>query len=196
MPVGEYSKDNLPPKDEIKKIIRKSMDMVGIKGDRLVEKNRQIILNAFNTLLRKKGKTTKYEKKVNKPIKVETLGIDKETIAIGNLRHNATVFYTDNFADETLKENQEIIELVIADESLPKSASKQQNPFLFKTPLDLVFTKADPERKFVEALCNKNNVEKIDCWIKSKIRVFIVLNILLLPWVENIQRHKPLIPTF
>jgi len=33
------------------------MDRRGIKGDRLVEKNRQCILKTFGTLLRKRGKT-------------------------------------------------------------------------------------------------------------------------------------------
>jgi len=169
---GEYTKNELPPRDVIKNIIKKSMERVGIKGDRLVEKNRQKILQAFGTLLRKKGKTIVNVRKINEPIPVNTLGMDKETMAVGNLRHGYTVFYSDNFENEVSEDIKEIIKMVKEDESLPKSAEKEINQFLFKTPLDLVFTNGGPERKFVEHLCKKDNVEKIHCWIKSRDKGF------------------------
>ena len=52
----QYTKNNLPPRDRIKDIIIKSMRRVGIIGDRLIQKNVNKILQAFGTLLRKKGK--------------------------------------------------------------------------------------------------------------------------------------------
>ena len=72
LPTGNYSKEKLPPKEEITKIIRNSMDKVGIKGDRLVEKNRNKILSSFNTLLRKAGKTVVYQKEAQKPYGIST----------------------------------------------------------------------------------------------------------------------------
>lgn len=172
LPEGEYTKNDLPPKEVLKKIIRTSMDRRGIKGGRLVEKNRQKILQAFGTLLRKKGKTIVNVRKVNEPEPISTEGMDRETIAVGNLRHNSTVFYTDNFENELSEEIKDIVKDVINDEGLPKSAEKGMNQYLFKTPLDIVFTKAEPERKFVEQLCKKENTEKIDVWIKSRDRGF------------------------
>jgi hypothetical protein len=50
---------------EIKKIIVKSMEDVGIKGDRLTEVNKHKIESSFNTLLRKTGKTV-FNKKMLK----------------------------------------------------------------------------------------------------------------------------------
>jgi type III restriction enzyme len=172
LPEGEYTKNDLPPKEVLKKIIRTSMDRRGIKGDRLVEKNRQKVLQAFGTLLRKKGKTIVNVRKVNEPEPVSTTEMDRETMAVGNLRHNSTVFYSDNFENELLEENRDILKEVINDESLPKSAEKGMNQYLLKTSLDVVFTKAEPERKFVEQLCRKENAEKIDAWIKSRDRGF------------------------
>jgi type III restriction enzyme len=168
LPEGEYTKNDLPPKEVLKKVIRTSMDRRGIKGGRLVEKNRQKILQAFGTLLRKKGKTIVNVRKVNEPEPISTEDMDRETMAVGNLRHNSTVFYTNNFEDETSEENRDILKDVINDESLPKSAEKGINQYLSKTPLDIVFTKAEPERRFVEYLCKKENAEKIDAWIKSR----------------------------
>lgn len=172
LPEGEYTKNNLPPKDTLRKIIRTSMDRRGIKGNRLVENNRQKILQAFGTLLRKKGKTIINVRRANKPEPVFTTEMDRETMAAGNLRHNSTVFHSDNFENDLSEESRDILHEVINDESLPKSAEKDINQYLFKTPLDIVFTKAEPERKFVEQLCKKENTEKIDTWIKSRDRGF------------------------
>ncbi len=168
LPTGKYSKENLPPKDEIKKIIRNSMDKVGIKGDRLIEKNKHKIESSFNTLLRKSGKTTFYQKKAKDPFKISTAAVEKESIAVGNLRHNSTVYYSSDYAKEVETEVREILDAVIEDESFPKSASKEINAFLFKSPIDLVFTKYEPERKFIDHLCKTDNAKEIEAWMKSR----------------------------
>lgn len=168
LPTGNYSKDNLPPKDEIKKIIVRSMDRVGIKGNRLIEKNKHKVESSFNTLLRKSGKTTFYQRKSKEPFKIQTSDVERESISVGNLRHNATVFYSSDFSKDLAEEQRDILQAVIDDESFPKSAAKEINAFLFKTPLDLVFTKYEPERKFIEQLCKPENAKVVDSWIKSR----------------------------
>jgi type III restriction enzyme len=168
LPEGQYTKNELPPKSELRKIILNSMNRRGIKGDRLVDKNAQRIFSAFNTLLRKKGKTIVHERKVTKPVAILTSDISKETIAVGNLRHQASVFYTDDYETEVNIDVKKILEAIIEDESLPRSAIKRSNPYLFKTQLDVVFTKAEPERRFIETLCKKENAEKIEAWLKSR----------------------------
>jgi type III restriction enzyme len=172
LPTGNYSKEKLPPKDEIKKIIINSMDRVGIKGDRLIEKNMQKILSSFNTLLRKSGKTTVYERKAKVPFTISTSNIERESIAVGNLRHNSTVFHSSNYETELDVENKEILNAVLEDESFPRSSSKEINAFIFKTPLDLIFTKGEPERKFIEHLCKNENAKIIESWIKSRDMAF------------------------
>ena len=168
LPEGDYTKNNLPPKGELRKIILNSMNRRGIMGNRLVDKNAQRIFSAFNTLLRKKGKTIVHERKINKPYLISTSNMAKERMAVGNLRHNSSVFYSDDYESELSEEVKEILEAIIEDESLPRSAIKRTNPFLFKTPLDIVFTKAEPERRFLETLCKKENAEKIGSYIKSR----------------------------
>jgi len=168
LPTGKYSKENLPSKEEIKSIIRKSMTKVGIKGDRLIEKNKMKIENSFNTLLRKSGKTTFYAKKAKEPFIISTTKVEKESIAVGNLRHHSTIFYSSDFINEVDTDVRDILSAVIEDESFPKSASKEINSFLFKTPVDLVFTNYEPEKKFVEHLCKPENAKVIDSWLKSR----------------------------
>lgn len=168
LPEGEYTKKNLPPKEEIRKIITNSMKKVGIKGDRLVEKNRQNILKSFGTLLRKKGKTIIYEREAEEPTKVKTKGMDRESMSVGSVERGATVFYSDNYKDEVELDVKEALEPIIEDENLPRSASKEKSQYLFKTPIDLLFTRGTPERSFVEGLCKKDNAEKIEAFVKSR----------------------------
>jgi type III restriction enzyme len=168
LPTGNYSKDKLPPKEEITNIIRTSMDKKGIKGDRLIEKNQHKILSSFNTLLRKAGKTVVYQKEAQKPYVISTKEMNKESMALGNLRHNSTVFYSTDHKIELDSENLELLGIVILDESLPRSASFEVNKFMFKTPLDLTFSKATPERTFIKELCGTKNAEKIESWLKSR----------------------------
>jgi type III restriction enzyme len=168
LPLGDYAKDKMPPREELTKIIRTSMDRVGIKGDRLIEKNKIKIENSFNTLLRKMGKTTVYEKTVKEPFIISTQKVGAESLAVGNLRRTSTVFYSSNYSKELSIEQSEILNAVIEDESFLKSANKEINTFLFKTPLDIVFTRSEPERKFVERLCKQEMSLKIEAWIKSR----------------------------
>ena len=168
LPTGNYSKANLPPKEEIKKIVRQSMEEVGIKGDRLTETNKIKIESSFNTLLRKTGKTTFYERKAKKPFLISTQNMDRESIAVGNLRQNATVFYSSNYEKELEIELREVLEAIIEDGSFPRNALRETNNFVLKTPLDLILTKYEPERKFIERLCKPENAKNIDTWVKSR----------------------------
>ncbi len=169
----QYTKNNLPPRERIKEIIIKSMRKVGIKGNRLIEKNVNKIFQAFSTLLRKKGKTVVPDLKVNDPVKISTKDIQRESIGIGNLKRDYSIFYTNNWEYEIKdSEQKELFRQLLEDETLPRYALKEQNEFLFKTPLNLVFTNKEPERKFIEQLCRKDVVEKISAWIKSRDRGF------------------------
>ena len=169
----QYTQNNLPPQEKIRNIITKSMQNVGIKGDRIIEKNVHKILQSFSTLLRKKGKTVVQKLKINDPIAVNTKNIIKESSGIGNFRRGYSLFYSNEWQEEIIDENQKnIIYSLREDESLPKSAEKEQNQFLFKTPVNVVFTNAEPERKFVEYLCQKDIASNITSWLKSRDRGF------------------------
>lgn len=178
LPEGEYTKNDLPPKDTLRKIIRTSLERVGIKGNRLVEKNRQKILQSFGTFLRKKGRTTVYVRKVNKPEPISTEKMDRETIAVGNLKERCAVFYTSDLEKEIMEDNLSILQDLIAtneDTLGQKYNLVEVNEFLFKTPLGLVFVSHDPEFKFLKHLIKKENAEKIDAWIKSRDQGFYTI---------------------
>lgn len=174
MDVEQYSKENSPKREVIENLILMSMTKVGIKKeDGLIQKNKTKILQSFGTLLRKASKTVIIENKINDLQIISTINITSESSGIGNFRRDYSVFYTNNWKNEILNEDQQkIFKQVVEDESLPKSATKEQNEFLFKTPLNIVFTNAKPEREFVEYLCKKEIAEKIESWIKSRDKWF------------------------
>ena len=167
-PKGEYEKEHLPPDREIREIIVNSMKRVGIKSGVLTEDNANRIFKAFQTLFRARGSTIVLERTVNKPKIISTKELDKESIAIGAVRHGSTVFHSDIFKDECKNGLIDILQDIINDEALPRSASKEINHYNLKTPVNIVLTKLEPERKFVEALVSTRVCEKLDAWIKSR----------------------------
>jgi type III restriction enzyme len=170
---GEYTKNNLPPKETIEQIIRNSMQRREIEGDFLDRRNRQAVFNSFNTLLRKKPKTLIPKKIVTAPFEISTNEREQESLSISNLRKDSSVFYTIDWIQEIENEECKIIfDEIVSDESLPRKAPKEINSYLFKTPIDITFTSSEPERKFVDMLCKKENAEKLMAWFKSKSQGF------------------------
>lgn len=170
---SEYTQNNLPPREKIKNIIEKSMRNVGNTGDRIIDKNVNRVLQAFSTLLRKKNKTIIQTVLDNEVIEKETKKLSNSSTSISNLRRGTTIFIDSSWKDRILNEQQQsIIEDVIEDETLPKYSLKTINEFLFKTPMKLVITNQEPERKFVEYLCKPEIAQIINAWIKSKDKGF------------------------
>lgn len=167
-PKGTYKKENLPPEEVIREYVLESMRRVGIKSGVLTEDNANRIFSAFQTLFRSRGSTVVLERRVTMPKKLSTKDLERETIAVGQVKHGSTVFHTDEFRKECASDQAEILEEITKDDSLPRSASKEINHYCFKTPVSTVFTKQEPERKFVEAIVSSKASEKIDAWIKSR----------------------------
>jgi len=173
---GQYTKNNLPPKEEITKLIRRSMDKVGLEGDELNEKNKRNIFSSFNTLLRRKNKSLELVRIAQKPFVISTKERIKETLSIGNLRHNSTVMYSNNYNEE-VKDTDVLnfLQEVIDDGTFPRNATLQANSYDFKTPVDLAFLNATPERKFAEKLVRNENSKALDAWLKSTNQSFYTI---------------------
>ena len=168
----KYTKNNLPPRDEIKKIVLNSMKKVGIDGELLTVKNRNSILKAFNTLLRQNGKTVEYVN-IEKDLEViKTNSMPSQSTNILNLRGETTVFHSNEWKNELDSKNILVFEKILEDETLPRQSTYEINVNNFKTPVDVVIVNGSPERKFVAKLFENNNSSKIDSWIKSRDKNF------------------------
>ena len=172
----EYTNKNLPTKEVIEKIIRNSMARVGMKGAYLGKTNRQAVFSSFNTLLRKKPRSISLSKTPDEYSEVETKKREHETVSVLSLRNDTTVFYSVDYEKEIIIEDTlTAMHEVVDDENMPKKALVEVNPFVLKTPIDLVFATADPERKFIKELVKDDNAKAITSWIKSKNQNFYSL---------------------
>lgn len=154
--------------DRIQKMIRSSLDLVGYKGDSVSRENKQRILSAFGNLKRAGSKSIRYLVKAKSLEMVSTTTRPKDSVGLGVLRRKvASVFY-----DELSKSFDDELALAIndieQDDTYPRRALTYiDNRFYFKTCLSVVLTHAEPEFKFVKALVQQKNSDKIQAWIKS-----------------------------
>ena len=165
-----YSRENLPPRDKIEAIIRKSMKTAGITGDVLIEDNAKAIFTAFSTLFRARSKTVINSIKSTEFIDVNTSEMRDETRGISSFRSDSMLFYTNKYRKEMPTDEQKaIIEAFVEDDSFPRRAYSEINHNDFKTPLDTVIATAEPEYQFLKKYLLKNeNAQKIQAWVKSR----------------------------
>lgn len=169
----EYTQNALPPRTVIENIIRLSMKKRGNNGEEVIETNVHKILSAFTPLLRKNKKTIISRSIANDVFDIKTETLAKQSTSVAMLRQDRTVFLTNNWEQEITDEEQKnIVSEVLDDESFPRSASKEIDYCLFKTPVTTVLTASKPERKFVELLCKRENAALLSAWIKSRDRSF------------------------
>lgn len=169
----EYTQNSLPPRETIEEIVKLSMRKRGNNGDEIIESNVHKILSAFTPLLRKNKKSVSSRSIPNDVFEIKTADMSKQSTSVSMLRQDRTVFYTNNWEQEILDDDQKVIlEEIIEDETLPRSALKEVDYCLFKTPVTTVLTSSKPERKFVELLCKKENASMLSAWIKSRDRKF------------------------
>ncbi|PIW86486.1 MAG: hypothetical protein COZ94_10170, partial [Nitrospirae bacterium CG_4_8_14_3_um_filter_41_47] len=155
-------------KEKIIQIICQSLKEVKDKTGMISEGNSHKALRAFGVIKRKSSTFPRIVPKSKEPYKISSKKMNKNSLGGGSLRRDSTVFWDDysiTLGEETdiklLKELEE-------DESLPRSAViKVGNKYNFKTPLNVVLTAYEPERKFVKGLIKEDNAKAIDAWIKS-----------------------------
>ncbi len=169
-PSGEYEQEKLPSIQDIRSFIEKSMIDIGETGAYLTLENADKIYGRFNGLLRRKPATPILEKAVNVLIKFSTDVMKSETSRYGTLIRDVSLFFSDNYKNEISGDELGVFELVR--EELKKRQDNEISRYNFKTPVNVVFTTLEPERKFVNLLVSDDFSQKIDAWIKSRDRGF------------------------
>lgn len=168
---GEYTTNTLP-KDKIERIIRNSMQAVGIEGEDLIKANELSIYNYFSTLLRKKSKSLTFTRIPNPYFEISTKLRGNENISLSALRRDSTVFYSSNYQNEILDEDTLLYLDDLKNDRNFRGAFTEINEYILKTPIDLVFANSSPEEKFIENLCKRENATVIKAWLKSRNQSF------------------------
>jgi len=160
-----YSKEF--SKERIKKILNNSLKKIDWRENSISEENYRKALQSFGVIKRKKAKTLRFEIEAEDLKKLSTKDLKKTSLGIGTFRRGSSVFFDEDSLSISSEEDILVLEELIEDETLPRMAIKEvKNKFDFKTPLNVVFTHSEPERKFVEKLVANANL--IDAWVKSR----------------------------
>lgn len=165
-PSGEYEKENLPPIEDIREFIIKSMNDCGIEGDQLTHENANKIYGKFTGLLRRKPSTPIFNKKVDNLIDRSTTSMKKETVRYSIIKRDMTLFLPNTYKSEMNNEEIESYESLREDMKLRQI--REVNKHNIKTPVNIVFTTLEPEKRFVEMLISDELSVCIDSWIKSR----------------------------
>ena len=156
-------------KDKIKEVIKKSLKRIKDKTGWVSEENLQKTLQAFGVARRRKTKSLRYKIEAEDLVKVKTLDIKKDSLGIGSLKRGSTIFFDDYTKKLSDKEDEKLLQQLLEDESLPRSALYEvQNHYNFKTPVNITFAAQKPERDFIKRLIEDENAKVIDAWIKSR----------------------------
>jgi type III restriction enzyme len=154
--------------DKVKKIIEESLKRIGDKSGRVSDVNLQKTLQAFGVVYRKKAKSLRFKIEAQNLIKINTKDIKKNSLGVGSLRRDSTIFWDDYSLTKGEAGNIKLLKELEEDESLPKKAMiRVENKYNFKTPLNVVLASYEPERKFIRGLTSENTAKVIDAWIKS-----------------------------
>ncbi|SDM83857.1 DEAD/DEAH box helicase [Pedobacter antarcticus] len=168
---GEYTTNSIP-KETIERIIRNSMEEAKIEGDELTIANKQTILSAFNTLLRKKPKSITFKRKPTPYYLVSSKSRGLESISLGVLRRDASIFYSSDYVNDLTNDDLRVLFEETKEDRDFRGNCIEINEYLFKTPIDLVFSSSSPEEYFIRGLCKKENATIITAWLKSRNQSF------------------------
>jgi len=140
-------------KKKVKKIIKESLTRIGEKNDIVSESNLQKTFQAFGVVYRKKTKSLRLKIEAENIREINTKEINKNSLGIGSLRRDSTIFWDDYSLPLSRPEDKKLLKELDDDETLPKSAMiKVDNKYNFKTPLNISLASYGPERKFIKEL--------------------------------------------
>lgn len=178
--IDEESKDAEDPKDRtsyakkipverLEQIIKESLKRAKIKSGVITEDNRQKFLQALGTLRRKKAKRVVYKLSPKSLVTFSTKERQAESCSAAELRRgDKTIFYGPGCETTLVDEQVEFFkEVQDPDGDFRAGREPISNSHDFKTPLTLAIADATPERKFIRKLCERENAQFIDAWIKN-----------------------------
>ena len=178
--IDEESKTAEDPKDrtgyaekfplaKCEEIVKTSLKKAKITSGKITDDNRQKFLQALGTLRRKTAKRVIYKLSPNALISINTQNRQNESCSAAELRRGSkTVFYTVGCEDTLIDEQKEFFrEIDDEDGEFLKGRVIVSNASDFKTAGNVVIADANPERKFVRELVNRENSQQVDSWLKN-----------------------------
>lgn len=178
--IDEESKEATDPKDRTQyakkfpldrclEIVKASAKRARIRSEKITEENRQKILQALGPLRRKSAKRVVYKLTPNALKIFSTKERPAISVSAAELRRgDKTVFFTPD-CEKTLSDEQKDFFNAVKDQDGDYRAGSKAitNSHDFKTPCNMAIADWTPERKFIGLLCERENVQVIDGWLKN-----------------------------
>ena len=178
--IDEESKEAPDPKDRTNyarkfpferclEIVKASGRRAKIKSGRITEENRQKILQAIGPLRRKSAKRVVYKLTANTLKNITTRERPTISVSAAELRRgDKTLFVPPNGAETIPDEQMDFFRAVEDQDGEYRAGHKSvSNAYDFKTPYNLAIADGTPERKFISLLCERENAQAVDAWIKN-----------------------------
>jgi len=178
--IDEESKDAEDPKDRTsyakrfslercEQIVGESLKRAKIKSGRITEDNRQKFLQALGTLRRRRAKRVVYKLSPKALVTMSTRERQAESCSAAELRRgDKTIFYGPGCEATLVDEQVEFFkEVQDPDGDFRAGREAIANSHDFRTPLNLVIADATPERRFIRSLCDRENAQAHDAWLKN-----------------------------
>lgn len=155
------------PKSRVRDMIVSALHGVGADGSEVTQENRQRILNSFGGLRQRTAKST---------ARLQTKATGLKTINTAAMRpvHARLAGLTKDvglFVDELttgLSGEDDRAALAKAEEMPdPKNLREIGNSFDFKSPVNLVLTNHQPERRFAQRLFQARTAKALRSWVKA-----------------------------
>ncbi|MBU1627496.1 hypothetical protein KKB18_09030, partial [bacterium] len=155
--------------ERLEEIVKESLKRANIKSGLITEANRQKFLQSLGTLKRKKSKRVLYKLNPKALILLNTRERHAESCSAAELRRaDKTIFFGPDCEFSILDEQIEFFrEVLDPDGDFRGGREPVANSHDFKTPLNIVIADAKPERKFVRMLCERENAQVLDAWLKN-----------------------------
>jgi type III restriction enzyme len=173
--IDEESKDARDPKDRTQyakrfpferclEIVKASAKRAKIRTGRIIEENRQKILQALGPLQRKSAKRVIYKLTPNVLQTFSTKERSAISVSAADLRRgDKTVFFTPNTEKTLPDEQRDFFDVVKDQDGDYRMGSKTiLNSYDFKMPCNMAIADWTPERRFIGLLYERDNAQVIE----------------------------------
>lgn len=155
------------PKDRVRDMIVSALTAQGSDGTQVTQENRQRILNSFGGLRQRTAKSiARLQTQATGLKTISTAEMRPVRTRLAGLTRQTGLFYDERSSE--LSDEDDRAALVKAEEMPdPKNYDEVTNTYDFRSPVNVVLTDHQPERRFVQRLFQPRNAKALRSWIKA-----------------------------
>ncbi len=150
-------------------IVRASLERIGETRDLVSEQNLQHLYRAMGNTQREVAKAARIDLIPDQLTETSTREMRARSTSLASFRRDSTVFYdSESLAVSSDEDRLALAEITADDAPYPRHAAREVTPrAYFRTPVNVVLTSHEPERRFVRALFEPAHAERLMSWVKA-----------------------------